>query len=65
MEKHCGDRLEQELNWICEVGVQLSGYVKQRLYRLFSTFRDVRQLSEERAKILSKQEGRLATIRDL
>ena len=64
-EKHRSDRLEQELNWICEVGFQLRGYVKQRFDRLFSTFQDVRQLSEERAKILSKQEDRLARIRDL
>ena len=43
----------------------MRGYVKQRFFRLFSTFQGVRDLSEERAKTLNKQEDRLARIRDL
>ena len=38
-EKIRGDRLEQELNLICEVGVKLRGYAKQRFDRLFPPFR--------------------------
>ena len=61
-EKHRGDRLEQELNLLREFGVQLRGYVKQSFDRLFSTFQDVRELNEERSKILSKQVDRLVRI---
>ena len=38
-EKHRGNRLERELNLICEVGVKLRGYAKQRFDRLFPPFR--------------------------
>ena len=57
--------LEQELNLLREVWVQLREYVRQRFDRLFSTFQDVRKLDEERAKVMSMQEDRLARIRDL
>ena len=48
-----------------EAGIQLRGYVKQRFSHFFFTYQSDCELSEERAKVMSKQEDWLEIIRDL
>ena len=64
-EKHRSDRLEQELNTLRDVGIQLSGYVKNRFDRLFSSIQKAHQCSKEYEGVLNKQEDRVVKIHDL
>ena len=46
-EKYRGDRLEQELITLRDIGIQLRGYVKHHFDRLLSFFRKAHQCSKE------------------